>query len=150
MYPSELDRAWVAGFFDGEGCIFVARSRHKGMKHGVHYRVSASISLTHLPTLERLQSLFGGNIHRNNWLSKVPGRKSIWQWVLSGAGTVQTFLRSIRPFSVTKLEEVELGIEACQNWDTGRNLGRQSLSWETLALREGYYLALQEAKHGVS
>lgn len=146
MYPTEQERIWAAGFFDGEGCLQVSRTKHQGMRYGIYHRLVASVRNTHLPSLERLQTLYGGAIYEAPRLYSL-GKKPCWDWRLNGRGPVGAFLRSIRLFSFTKREEVELGIEACQNWVDSTN-DAVGLSQEALALREGYYLALREAKRG--
>ncbi len=137
-----LDIAWAAGLFDGEGCVYVARSKHDGMRYGHHYRISCCISLTHLQTLERFRDLFGGGVHEN---VNHPGRQ-LWQWVLSGQEPVRAFLNAILPFAMVKREEIELMLDACDNWESGKRVGREPLPFYVFAIREAYYAALREAK----
>ncbi len=140
MYPTELDRAWAAGIFDGEGCVSITAYNQTQTRNPQH-RMQVSVDMTHEPTILRLQELFGGKVYDR----KLPLRKRIWGWHLNGQ-EARPFLRSIREFSITKRNQVDMALEALAAWGTQLGIRRQRISVETLSLREGYRLALQEAK----
>ena len=50
----QVDYAWCAGFFDGEGCITLARVR-RTCGHGVNYRTRVYIGQNSLETLHILK-----------------------------------------------------------------------------------------------
>lgn len=141
-YPTELDRAWTAGLIDGEGCIHIDRHRARKSKAGIDYALRVTVGMTDEKTIQHLQELWGGALwkHKN-----LPPRKPTWFWGLNRQQAA-TFLQSIYPFLITKTQEAEIALDAEQNWRRRPEGGRNSLPHETLALREGYYLALQEAK----
>lgn len=63
--PTELDLAWAAGFYEGEGtCGCNARSG----------ALKVSVPQHNLEPLLKLKALFGGAIH-----TPVSGRPSVWQ-----------------------------------------------------------------------
>lgn len=76
------DLAYLAGYFDGEGCVSITGRS-----------LSARITNTHLPSLVRLQATFGGSIH-----SPMPlqGHRQKHQWSTYGAHA-EVFLRAIVP-----------------------------------------------------
>jgi hypothetical protein len=143
MYPTELDKAWAAGLFDGEGCVCALRSNNRS-KGRENYALHVTVGMTHLDTLQRLQRLWGGQLY-----TKVVrgNRRPAWNWTLTSEG-IEPFLRAILPFSYTKQSEILLGLAALKDWGFIPNghVRQQGMPIELLALRKGYYLALQEAK----
>jgi len=75
----ELNIAWAAGFFDGEGTVHLAPHLWRGQTLRYprtvyrHVRVVAA-QKTREP-LERLKELFGGQIHRDY---------NAWKWAATG------------------------------------------------------------------
>ena len=137
-----LDIAWAAGLFDGEGCVYVAK--HKPRRGASEqYILAAKVAMTHKPTIERFAQLFGGNILPSQ--DARANHRPMWVWAIYGR-KVHPFLRNILSYAVTKKQEVEIGLEAAQEWKEqppGRGV---RISPELLVIREGYYRALQEAK----
>lgn len=80
--------AYIAGLFDGEGCVTFARCRKW------HY-VTSLVTNTDRDILEYLQGLFGGNISRLSL--RKPGWKQGWSWRLTGSEAVE-FLAAIQPW----------------------------------------------------
>lgn len=88
----ETDRAWAAGFLDGEGCFGLARggSRQRGPDW---YRVRASAAQHGLPgtppeVLVRLQRVLGGRIERH-------GEPDDFKWVAEGGSLVEQVLERV-------------------------------------------------------
>jgi len=67
MKPTEADLAYIAGFLDGEGCFTFTSS------------VTVKAAITHLPTLEWLQTLFGGSLREHN---SPTHKKKAWVWAV--------------------------------------------------------------------
>lgn len=94
---SDLERAWAAGFFDGEGCFGLAKSLRR-VRGPQWYRVRASASQHGEPgivpdVLLRLQHALGaiGRIERH-------GDVDDFKWVVEGDRLVQTVLDTIGPW----------------------------------------------------
>ena len=108
---TELDKAYLAGFFDGEGCVSI--TKQKGGKRSVSpsYNMRAIISQAGKGTelLVRLKEMAGvGAMHENkhpikNWTIS-------YNWVISSDDALE-FLISIHPYLHRKKEEAELAIE---------------------------------------
>lgn len=82
---SDVDAAWAAGFYEGEGCASINRPR--GVPH-----LRITITQVNREPLERLLALFGGCITRKSkeqecWLWQASGRRAelfaetIWRWL---------------------------------------------------------------------
>lgn len=101
--PAKLDRVtlqWLAGFFDGEGCVGVYSS-HEG-----RYHITVTISQKNygiLAEIKRLHPIFGGpypsRTRRGSFTITVNGRRGI------------EFLEAIEPFLVLKADQVALAIK---------------------------------------
>ncbi len=103
---TETDKAWLAGLFDGEGCVWSRWPKRMN--------VITEIKMCHMGTIERVNSLFPGRVakgHLSGWSIKPQ-----WRWSLDTLGT-QRFLTMIRPYLVTKRREAEIALELCNRKD---------------------------------
>lgn len=148
MYLTQAERAWAAGLFDGEGSVDVARMRNYKSRYQYNHQLRARVTICHRLTVERLQSFFGGSARTVARLTT--GGRRAWIWSLNGAPLVARFLREVYPFSVTKRQQISIALDAAMTWRADRprdNVwGNKGMPEELFALREGYYLALREAK----
>lgn len=73
--------SYLAGFLDGEGCIGISRSRHKGR---ISYGAYIKVTNTDMRSLLWLEKNFGGGICRNSSKTTYPHKKPLFQWSLYG------------------------------------------------------------------
>lgn len=134
---SETEKAYLAGFLDGEGCITILRQMKK-KSVSISYALSVVIAQADLPILEELSSIIGaGKIY------KYPGG---YQLVFAPTDA-KGFLLEILPYLKVKKAEALLAIEFREN-TVWKNQGIGStVDNETLKLREGYYIRMRELKH---
>ena len=93
--------AYLAGFFDGEGCVrLTPPTKRRGPV------LFVSIVNTNHPILEEFESYFGGSIQK---ASTMPWHKPKWHWVITTNKAV-VFLRAIYPYLQLKKEEAEVAI----------------------------------------
>ena len=141
---TQSDLAYAAGLFDGEGCVNIYHC--KARKNGpLHHVLRTTVAMTDRATIEWLRSKFGGPIHSTH---HYPRHRELWVWALN-AKKAGRFLQLIRPYLKTKATECWLALEYLAQrtlYRGGRQGGRGRLPAEELALREGYCLALREAK----
>ncbi|MBA7671600.1 hypothetical protein ES703_79759 [subsurface metagenome] len=103
---NEREVAYIAGFFDGEGCVRIQEKlgRKRG---GVSLRTQI---VNAFPEPLRLcQRIFGGKVKlirtRENW-------SDLYGWEIY-ARKAETFLAVILPYLILKREEATLGISFC-------------------------------------
>ncbi len=98
--------SYIAGLFDGEGCISGAKKFIKG-KYDKYPRISIQLSITNqnLSCLEFVQEYFGGVIR-----DKADKKNKCYVWVLVGKFPMKHFLESILPFTIVKTEQVKLAL----------------------------------------
>ena len=123
---------YLAGFFDGEGSIFVTPA-------GGRYPVYVSISNTYKPVLDEFARRFGGKVilgrQKENY-------KQIYLWCIT-TNKALACIRTLRPYLIEKAPQAWLALEY---WEQRTRQARTGRSDEELALREGYRLALQNSK----
>ena len=140
---TELDMAWVAGIFDGEGCIAIYLLKSQSGQHFMR----ASVQMSHRPTLERIASIVGGAVYASKLKKSSPAYyKTMYGWQLDGRDAGQ-FLEKIRPYVTTKAHEIDIALEALENWGfMSPSEKHKGLSQEVIETREHYRLQLKEAK----
>ena len=144
-----ISAEYAAGFFDGEGCVRVAKNRRaeriypsgNRREDFFEYGLAASIAQSYRPILSALSAQWGGLISPQ----KSHANKAMWEWKLGRKAAVR-FLREIFPYVRVKSLEVWLALNFDSDITQNRRGPGVRLSEEELALREGYYLALRQAK----
>jgi len=92
--------AYVAGFFDGDGCVCVQNEIQKDFRIA---RITASIANTNVEIIKYLKKRFGGYVK----IRELPSGKTLGTWMLSCKAAVE-FLEQIMPFMRIKKEQAEL------------------------------------------
>ena len=101
--------AWAAGFIDGEGTI----SMYARYDRTIGYAIKLGAVNTYLPSLQRLQLMFGGSIqpsrskdcvYAQNW-------KPAFHWSLGPKASEQA-LKQLRSYIFIKRPQLELALEA--------------------------------------
>lgn len=103
----EKDFVYAAGFFDGEGCVYVTTLKHKHYLGGVTLYLALAVGNTNKAVLEWLQETFGGKLYLHK---RVERRKPYWRWQLDRAHTT-SFLKGVLPYLKIKQEQALLAIE---------------------------------------
>lgn len=90
---TKTERAWLAGFFDGEGCISTTKNKN------VHISINQKFPgvLYHIKVL-----LECGRI------SSSPNAKQFW---ITGKGDCKKFIQAILPYSVVKKSQLTTGLK---------------------------------------
>lgn len=118
------DKAWMAGFIDGEGWIGIAKQVRKN-RPSPTYRIGIKISNTIIESLMFFKERYGG---------KIAKAKGAYQWACP-TKSKRKLLDDIKPFLLIKISQARLAVAYMNRF------GLQ----ETVALhtKEIYY---QEAK----
>ncbi len=101
---SQLDQAYLAGFFDGEGCVGVYG---KGGRSGKYRNWVLTISNTHRPTLKYCQKLTGvGSVVEKK--TKLLHHKKQWVWNVKSQRNIVSILTQMLPFLKIKKKKVKI------------------------------------------
>lgn len=140
----ELELAYIAGFFDGEGTITIHHRNASTKKNW--YRVCASVSNTDNTLLELLRDSFGGYI---SMLRRNGNRKDIYQWHITSTGAV-VFISAIKPYLRQKLDQADVALEFQSTIYHGHVQGRpvgQTYTDEEVEYKEYLCSVIRELNH---
>lgn len=110
---TEAERAYAAGFFDGEGAVMIWRATGKFIvdKAGRSYhRLHVSISQVDRRPLDWIMERFGGTVCAKCRPRTENNEKPVWQLAMSSVAA-QLFLESIYPYLVLKRERVDVAMK---------------------------------------
>lgn len=132
--------AYIAGFFDGEGCVHIG-----GRRHNSSYNLEVSASNTDKAVLDMLQLCFGGRI---DTVKKTKSHyKQCYKW-RAVSTQAKDFLSNIKLFLTVKKQQAEIAIafqEAREGFGNPRRTGRSHTQNEIDRL---FYDALHKSKWG--
>ncbi len=99
---------YLAGFFDGEGCVNITVS-------GKHRRAVVRVAIinTNVPMLEGIQRQYGGRVHKGRVRAKTPHWKPFCHVVWTGR-QAEELLLTIRPYLILKAAQADLALELFQ------------------------------------
>jgi len=137
--------AWLAGLIDGDGSIQFKKSQNRRKTCNPSYTAIVSIHMYSRSAIEKAASIMGSSVHgyRNY-------EKTLWTTTVHGP-KAQRVLETILPFLTAKRCEAQLLLEAIascpRQW---RDSVGHKITEEQLALREGWYWVLRNAKKEVA
>ena len=109
--PEKL--AWMAGFWEGEGNIYISRRVRSSGRKGIsgHYALKVSVVNTDRELLESFTTFFGGFIATQK--SKKIGHKDCYHWILAGGKKAERFIRAILPYLYSSRRRAQLEEGLC-------------------------------------
>ena len=136
----ELVLAYVAGFFDGEGCVCVRKAKPMNSNQNIRYSLLVTITNTDLEVLEYIQSVLGGVLTKRSWYFGAKKQCYNLYWT-SNKGKIM--LEKLLPYLWTKKKDAELGIEFQKTVNTAGKCGNQYSKLDSceLDIREIMYQA---------
>lgn len=140
--------AYMAGLFDGEGCVHIARIHTK--KRNLTYQLVCKISMYSLSTLETFETNFGGSIRKETIHETSNKYGLLHSWAIWGNSSI-SFLKQLMPYLCIKKAEANLAIEFQSKKAIGANKGRWGNSpktQEVIALEGQQYLLMRSLKRG--
>lgn len=96
---TELELAYLTGFFDGEGCVGVYARSSKLV-------LCISVNGTHQDSIERFKRAFGGRVGP---IKSIGNRKPQWVWGITGR-KAQAVLAQMLPYMNIKAPQAKLAI----------------------------------------
>jgi hypothetical protein len=97
----KADAAYLAGFFDGEGCIRVNKT---ATKNTTGYHLFATVANNCVPILELYKGKYGGSVNRKN-------KGQCYYWSLFKKASVEKFLTDSLPYLIVKRDEALIARE---------------------------------------
>ena len=107
---TENDKAYMAGLFDGEGCITYTKRRQKKAGNKKHYNfwnIRCEISMTDKYVMEWLYKILEfGSFTERKPIKSWKGKKTQWRWRCSHREAL-IFAKLIWPYAQVKLHKIE-------------------------------------------
>lgn len=119
--------AYIAGFFDGEGCVRIKKANQGGNS----YYLIAHLTNTNQSILKMVQELFGGAIRKQE-----AGRnRPVYNWCVSSS-EANDFLKTLLPFLMEKKTQAELGINFHESKEKMTPSQKQSIYQKMMSLKK--------------
>jgi len=96
------DVAYIAGFFDGEGCVRIKRANQGGNS----YYITATITNSNKAILEYIKDIFGGKVRQ----AEKKANRVIYHYELTSAEAVD-MLKTLMGFLREKRPQAELAVD---------------------------------------
>lgn len=132
---SVADKAWAAGFIDGEGCIIINKSQGKRSK-SPSYTLRLTVVQKYPKPLEKLHDMFGGRLGVNS--------VGVYEW--HADGETATVLKVIKDYLVLKHEQAETAIAFHRHKTDSPRAGKGKLPTNVIDVRESFKKRLSDLK----
>lgn len=143
---SETEKAYLAGLFDGDGCIVIRKQKQYAYPGRIQHVMCAILTMSDKPILEFWVNKFGiGSVAK---LKDKRARRSVYQWRLS-AKNADSMLRIIYPYLMVKKDQADLAFKFRETIGASSNKSKyksKELWQHTLDIREELMLELRELK----
>lgn len=144
---SETDKAWLAGFIDGEGYIGIVRSRKKitgQSSDTLLYHPWVIVTSTDVKVLEDIQLVV--STQKRASLSRTAGHKAAYQIKITKFNDVVLLLEAVLPYLRLKHKQAKILVEFCKYRDSVKIItGRGSRGKTSFGeVEEKMYLKLRE------
>lgn len=134
----QIDLAWAAGFFDGEGCVIIQRRKAPKTKHGILHLLHVEVAQVDILPLNKLQKLFKGRIYFDKY-------SKINKWIITNENA-RIFISKIQKYTTTKQKECLVALKfskLIKRKFTGKG---HAISDKNFYNRETFYKKLQTIK----
>jgi len=143
----KTDIAYIAGLFDGEGCIRI----NKNSANRNYYTLNVSVKMAWEWMPKYLHLAFGGSIHKYKMDKYYPNAKDQWCWNIRGKEATE-FLKAILGYLRVKRAEAELAIvfqskklARSDYWGIAHK-GKTMRTEEQIVLEEAQYILMKGLK----
>jgi len=99
---SEVERAYIAGFLDGDGCIMATIEKHSEKKFGFRVRVTLKISQSDRKIIDWFYSKSGvGYVQKN---------RTTHDWIVRDQSVVREIIQLLLPYLKVKKQQAQNAI----------------------------------------
>lgn len=138
----DLELAYFAGLFDGEGCVQIAHHKPQAGKRTEQHTLRCAIQMTDEKSV-RSFLCFGGSVCFKGYYTRNPKWKPQWTWSIS-SNQAKGFLEIMLPHLRLKREQAKMAIEFQEVRKHPRLINKVSSG--EIAKRDWYWKKLKELK----
>lgn len=132
---NDLEKGYLAGIIDGEGCVYINKTKVTGRRKTPSYTVKVCVSIT----AESLVEWFKAHAQLTS-IHHVPkpggNRKPKWLCTWNNTAA-EWLLETVYPHLVIKQEQAALGLELIRHLQKSKGHRGLTISDEDVAYREG-------------
>lgn len=122
----EVNKAYLAGLFDGDGSIMAMIEKHQQMKFGFRLRVIFKISQKERKSLMKLKKKF--------LFGKIVSNRKAYDWIIRDQCNIKKILNYLSPYVIVKSKQVKLALKIINaNKDTKDNFLNTAKLTDSLA-----------------
>jgi hypothetical protein len=103
----EVQKAYLAGFIDGDGAIMALLERHPTKRFGYRVRVWVKATQLRQSDVAWLRDELG--------IGQVRASRECWEWLVKDQSHAQWLLEAIRPFARVKAQQVEVALRILEH-----------------------------------
>lgn len=141
---NEIEKAYIAGLVDGEGCIRVNKTRLKRKGLGFQFGANVRLGMCEEDCIRFCQEKTGlGSVRK---IATTYYKHPHYVWDL-GTRQTEQLLREILPYLVGKREQALIVLEYCEQRNTDNH---HKLTDEEIARCDWYFNRLKEMKSAVA
>jgi hypothetical protein len=103
----EVQKAYLAGFIDGDGAIMALLERHPAKQFG--FRVRIWVKATQLRQIDVAwlsEELGIGQVHQS---------RECWEWLVKDQSDARWLLQAIQPFARVKAQQIEFALRILEH-----------------------------------
>ncbi len=128
----ELNKQWLAGFFDGEGCICLTKRKDKIL----HHQLRIYIGQVDVNILMLIKSIYGGKVRK--------GGRGVNLWEIGHRELQKKFLSEIEPYLILKKPQAQMALIYLST--LGKYHKYNKVTNEVFKIRENSFLGLKSEK----
>ena len=114
---TDMDKAYLAGLIDGEGCISVDKVRNKQCKNGFSIKCNLRINMVDAEAIDYFHKKIGiGSVHR---IIKGGNRRQQKLWSINSGSQVSAVLKEILPYLKIKVKQARNLLEFQKKQERG-------------------------------
>lgn len=107
-----MELAYIAGLFDGEGCVRICRRDRYGEPGNKRKRCEMYYLQVHIVNSDPrlvypLKERFGGSVHMSE--HKNPRQRPTFSWIVSTQLAAE-FLKAVRPWLISKADQADIAL----------------------------------------
>lgn len=105
---SEFEKGYLLGLIEGEGSIYVTKTRSRGY---LYFQPKLTIANTKLSVIQKAQEIMGGKIYKERRWGR---RRDIWILQITTTIDVYNVLKALQPYFEGKRGQCDLMIRFCE------------------------------------
>ena len=99
----EVQKAYLAGFIDGDGAIMALLERHPAKRFGFRVRIWVKATQLRRQDVAWLRDELG--------LGQVRSNRDCWEWLVKDQSHAEWLLQAIRPFARIKAQQIDIAVQ---------------------------------------